>query len=104
MKRATLATAPWPEPAGDGLDYDPMPMPKNPPKIKERPLGFPAKTPLDVVASRAFTGNLNASDLRYIALAVLQMQDEAFELREVIRQMGEEIARLSAECQLQRGA
>lgn len=102
MKRPTLSTPPWDAPPITVDD----PMPKSPPKIKDRPLGFPppAKTPLDVVASRAFTGNLNASDLRYIALAVLQMQDEAFEMREVIRQMGEEIARLSAECQLQRGA
>jgi hypothetical protein len=95
MKRPTLSTPPWDAPP---ITID-DPMPKSPPKIKDRPLGFPAKTPLDVVASRAFTGNLNASDLRYIALAVLQMQDEAFELREVIRQMGEEIARLSAAMQ-----
>jgi len=100
MKRPTLSTPPWDEPPITVDD----PMPKSPPKIKDRPPGFPAKSPLDVVASRAFTGNLNASDLRYIALAVLQMQDEAFEMREVIRQMGEEIARLSAECQLRRGA
>ena len=44
-----------------------------------------ARTPLEIMATRCFTGSLNASDLRYIGLAVLQMQDEMCELRERLR-------------------
>ncbi len=98
-RRVTIPTSPW--------DFNPFagddPMPINPPKIVEKPvrraaqepvakpvdesvlIPVSARTPLEIMTTRCFTGNLNASDLRYMALAVLQMQDELFELRERVR-------------------
>lgn len=86
--KVTIPTVPW----DDEWHHDPgdpMPMPINPPKIKERRLtAVPkTKTPTEVIAERAFTGNLNASDLRYMALALLQMRDELFEAQERIRRL-----------------
>lgn len=46
-----------------------------------------ARAPLDIMATRAFTGNLNVSDLRYMALALLQLQDELHEARERIKRL-----------------
>jgi hypothetical protein len=57
--KPTTATAPWPEPG--------------------------AKAPLALVAAKCLTEALNVSDLRYMALAMLQMQDTIAELRERVR-------------------
>lgn len=40
---------------------------------------------VETLASRAFAAKLNVSDLRIIALAVLEMQDTICELRERVR-------------------
>ena len=47
----------------------------------------PSQDPISLMASRFFTGNLNASDLRYMALALLQMQDTICELKERVRKL-----------------
>lgn len=62
---ATTATAPWP-------DHE-----------------APSRSPLAVMATRCFTGNLNASDLRYMALALLDLSDQVAELREMVRRLEE---------------
>jgi hypothetical protein len=95
-KRTTLPTSPW----DDKWHHDPsFSVPKVAPphlqkdvhkrqgKLVDKPPLTPvsARMPLDIMATRCFTGNLNASDLKYMALAVLQMQDELFELRERVR-------------------
>jgi hypothetical protein len=59
--KPTTATAPWPEPG--------------------------AKAPLALVAAKCLTEALNVSDLRYMALAVLQMQDTICELRERVKRL-----------------
>lgn len=46
-----------------------------------------SKNPVVTVASRVFSGNLNASDLRYMAMAIMQMSDDLHELRERVRQL-----------------
>ncbi len=95
-RKITIPTSPW------DLHEDPMPMPINPPKIadkdarkrmaepvEKKPLTpATARTPLQLMATRCFMGNLNASDMKYMALALLQLQDELCELRERVRILG----------------
>ncbi len=47
--------------------------------------------PIGAILSRTFTGNVNVSDLKYIALAVLQLCDENHELRERVRRLEETV-------------
>ena len=47
----------------------------------------PSQDPISLMAARCFTGNLNASDLRYMALAMLQMQDTICELKDRVRKL-----------------
>ena len=47
----------------------------------------PERSTLSVMATRAFTSNLNVSDLRYMAMALLQLQDELHEARERIKRL-----------------
>ena len=42
---------------------------------------------LALMATRCFSGNMNASDLKYMAMALLQMNDAMAELRERVRQL-----------------
>ena len=93
QRKITIPTSPW-----DVIE-DPLPMPINPPKIVDKaarklaakpvekaPLTpASARTPIQLMATRCFVGNLNASDMKYMALALLQVQDEVFELRERVR-------------------
>ena len=44
-----------------------------------------------VLSGRVFQGRLNVSDLDYMAMAILQMCDENFELRERVRQLEERL-------------
>jgi hypothetical protein len=97
-RRITLATTPF-DATGEAWDDDPMPA--KPPKVRQRPppaqpllTPVTARTPLEVIGTRCFTASLNASDLRYIALAVLQVQDEACELRERVRQLEAALLRM----------
>jgi hypothetical protein len=103
----TMPTEPWDYDPQYGSE-DPMPMPVNPPKIvdkpvrKTKPVQVPSGTKpvaarswtkagvtVETLASRAFTSNLNVSDIRVMALALLQMQDELLELRERVRELEE---------------
>lgn len=43
------------------------------------------RAPLSILVGRTFRGALNASDLDYMAKAILQMHDEMHELRERVR-------------------
>ena len=45
----------------------------------------PVRNPADKLAGRVFMGRLNASDLDYMAKAILQLADENHELRERVR-------------------
>ena len=64
--KATLPTTPcdadWHH---DRTVNDPMPMPINPPKIKERRLTAvpPSRTPTEVIAARATSYNLSSEDI-----------------------------------------
>jgi hypothetical protein len=64
---------------------------RNPPTMPTNPVDnsdvTPMRGPLDIMATRAFTSNLNVSDLRYMALALLQLQDELHEARERIKRL-----------------
>lgn len=50
----------------------------------------PSQDVLSLMATRCFSGNMNASDLKYMALAILQMQDAFGELKERVRKMESE--------------
>lgn len=45
--------------------------------------------PIETVAARCFTGNYNISDIRYMAMAIMQMNDALGELRERVRRLEE---------------
>lgn len=45
------------------------------------------RAPASLLIDRAFMGRLNASDLDYMAKAILQMCDENHELRERVRRL-----------------
>ena len=47
----------------------------------------PSQDLLSLMAARCFTGNMNASDLKYMAMALLQMQDTICELKERVRKL-----------------
>ena len=47
----------------------------------------PSQDVLSLMATRCFSGNMNASDLKYMAMALLQMQDTICELKERVRKM-----------------
>lgn len=92
IKSPTMPTKAWDNqvdnPGGEGWDNPPMSVVEkawieSPAPRKLRSNSDP--TPVGVIAARCFTGNLNASDLRFMALALLQMQDEVCELRERVR-------------------
>lgn len=42
---------------------------------------------LALMATRCFSGNMNASDLKYMAMALLQMNDALAELKERVRKL-----------------
>ncbi len=42
---------------------------------------------LALMATRCFSGNMNASDLKYMAMALLQMQETICELKERVRKL-----------------
>jgi len=50
----------------------------------------PSQDVLSLMATRCFSGNMNASDLKYMALAILQMQDTIGELKERVRTLESE--------------
>lgn len=60
------------------------------PKVTVATIPAPSQGLLSVMAARCFTANLNASDLRYMALALLQMQDTICELKERVRALESE--------------
>jgi len=45
----------------------------------------PSQDVLSLMATRCFSGNMNASDLKYMAMALLQMQETICELKERVR-------------------
>jgi hypothetical protein len=47
----------------------------------------PSQGLLSLMATRCFSWNMNASDLKYMAMALLQMNDALAELRERVRQL-----------------
>lgn len=47
----------------------------------------PSQDALSLMATRCFSGNMNASDLKYMAMALLQMQDTICELKERVRKL-----------------
>lgn len=98
-KDPTMPASFWDEADDTAFDDDPMPMPVNPPKIREVPSlsGKPASsrtwtknTSVETLASRAFTSNLNVSDVRVMAMALLQLQDQLREAMERIRRLEEQ--------------
>jgi hypothetical protein len=61
--------------------------PHSPVKPGEGIIPINKASPTEVLLSRTFRGRLNASDLDYMAKAILQMQDENHELRERVRRL-----------------
>lgn len=75
--RPTIPTPPWgiPDAKGETWDYCPG----------EETISAARRSPAGLLTGRVFQGRLNASDLDYMAKAILQMADENHELRERVR-------------------
>lgn len=73
MKHVSLPPAPW--------DQTP---PANTPDAPPPPVGA---TKMERLIANTFKGKLTDGDLRFMAIALLQMSDEIFELRERIAGM-----------------
>jgi hypothetical protein len=56
-------------------------MPTHPFKEPDKP------APIEAIATRCFAGNYNISDIRFMAMAILQMNDTIGELRERVRRL-----------------
>jgi hypothetical protein len=94
VRKPTIPVAPWE--IGDEWDRTPSEpaieqarktLPKKKPVIHTK--STEQCTPIHAVIGRTFMGNLNVSDLKYIAMAVLQLSDENHELRERVRRLEE---------------
>lgn len=105
LRKPTLPVAPWdiPDPSGEKWDAAPdeaiisiVRAKVTPPSRKSSPKKpvdeavmhnlMPAQsTPVRALVGRTFMGQLNVSDLDYMAKAILQLLDEMHELRERVR-------------------
>jgi hypothetical protein len=56
-------------------------MPTQPFKEPDKP------APIEAIATRCFMGNYNLSDIRFMAMAILQMNDTIGELKERVKRL-----------------
>ena len=73
---ATMPIAPWDVSPLCESDFDPI-----------LPVHRTQNEPVANLAARLFAGDMNRSDMRYVAQAVLQLWDEMHELREHVRRL-----------------
>lgn len=106
MRKPTMPVTPWDIPEAGSADWDFTPneteieqarqkrlAEKKAAKQAQEPAQKPAmhrisppqSTPVGALVGRTFMGALNVSDLRYMAMALLQTHDELCELRERVR-------------------
>lgn len=85
----TLSVPPWdlPTPPISSAADDGLPTAL----CTENTLSTGRKSPAGALVGRIFMGRLNASDLDYMAKAILQMCDENHELRERVRRLEERL-------------
>ena len=87
IRKPTMPVTPWDMPRDDPVDIYPKDQAQFVRKTGEKPVHIPRAIPkpVDTLESRTLNGWLNISDLKYMGLALLQMRDEVFELRERVR-------------------
>lgn len=91
--RPTLPVQPWEIPAKVPDTWTRRPSEAEIKAAQERLAAGhkPVRKPADDLVGRVFMGRLNASDMDYMAKAILQLADENHELRERVRRLEERL-------------